>query len=177
MAGVTLYTRVDGTLYEVGGSGGTVAILTLSSTARDSILTAGTEFEVPSHTVGNNSLQVYLDGLLCTNGNEYEEASSTAVTFTSDIAADVEILAVVTDPAGSTITTRTQTDASHAAYAEGDSYGVPSYSLGAGALKVYLDGLIAVEGVTYKEVTSTTISWLTAIPATTEIYVVASTIN
>ena len=48
-------------------------------------LTADTSWTVPSHTVGSKELAVYIDGLLCTAGVEYKDASATTVTFTSDI--------------------------------------------------------------------------------------------
>lgn len=72
-------------------SDGSVSIQTVTSTRRDSVLTAGTPFPVASHAVGSDMIKVYLDGLLCLQGVQFEEVSATAIKFTSDIPADVEI--------------------------------------------------------------------------------------
>lgn len=59
--------------------------------ARDVVLTAGTAYTVPAHTVGKGVL-VYLGGLLYT---DFTDVNSTTITFDVDIPATMEIVVVV----------------------------------------------------------------------------------
>ena len=94
-----LYVKTAGGLQrvEIGGMGGdgSVTRKVLTSSVRSEVLTAGTAFSVPEYTMGDGSLAVYLCGLLCSKGVEYEEVSAKSISFTSDIPADFEITAVV----------------------------------------------------------------------------------
>lgn len=75
---------------------GSVVIQTVTSQSRDSVLTAGTPFAVPNHAVGSDLIKVYLDGLLCLETEHYQEVSSSAIVFTSDIPKDMQITVTVT---------------------------------------------------------------------------------
>lgn len=75
------------------GGGGTRKVVT--SNSREAVLTAGTAWTVPQHTVDSNELAVYIEGLLCTRGVEYTDASSTTIIFTSDIPTDFSLVAEV----------------------------------------------------------------------------------
>lgn len=77
-------------------SDGSVAIQTVTSQSRDSVLVAGAPFAVPQHVVASDLIKVYLNGLLCLEGEHFIEQSATAITFTSDIPADMPITVTVT---------------------------------------------------------------------------------
>lgn len=64
-----------------------------------------------------------------------------------------------------------QTDARTEPLAAGAPYTVPAYSVGTGALMVFLDGILCNAGVEYTELTSTTISFTSDIPLDIEITV------
>lgn len=78
-----------------GTGGGGVTRKIVTSDSRSGVLTAGTAWAVPEHTVGSNELAVYIQGLRCTAGVEYTDASSTTITFTSDIPATFSLAAEV----------------------------------------------------------------------------------
>lgn len=80
---------------DVGGSGGGGTRKIVTSDSRSAILMAGTAWTVPQHTVGGDELLVWIEGLLCTRGVEYTDASSTTITFTSDIPTDFSLVAEV----------------------------------------------------------------------------------
>ena len=77
-------------------SDGSVAIQTVTSQSRDSVLVAGAPFAVPQHVVASDLIKVYLNGLLCLEGEHFIEQSATAIAFTSDIPADMPITVTVT---------------------------------------------------------------------------------
>ena len=157
---------------EIGGEGGSVSRKVFTSSNRSSVLAAGTAFEVPTYTKGDNSLSVFLNGLLCTKGVEYTEATTTSVSFTSDIPADYEITAVVIS--GSGVGTQTvQADESRASVLKaGAAYAVPSHTVGENRLKVYLGGFLADD---WEETSATTIVFGFDIPAVMPIVVIADT--
>ena len=94
-----LYVKIDGKIVAVnidgtgGGSGG-ISRKVLYSTSRASTLAAGTTFEVPEYVLGDNSLEIFLNGVRLSKGVEYAEASTTTVAFTSAIPPTYEITAV-----------------------------------------------------------------------------------
>ncbi len=88
-AGGILPIAIEGT----GGGGGTRKVVT--SNSREAVLTAGTAWTVPQHTVGGDELLVWIEGLLCTRGVEYTDVSSTTITFTSDIPTYFSLVAEV----------------------------------------------------------------------------------
>ena len=167
-----LYVKTAGGLQrvEVGGEGGSVSRKVFTSSNRSAALTAGAAFEVPEYTKGDNSLSVFLNGLLCTKGVEYTEATS--VSFTSDIPADYEITAVVLS--GSGVGTQTvQADESRASVLKaGAAYAVPSHTVGENRIKVYLGGFLADD---WEETSATTIVFGFDIPAVMPIVVIAET--
>lgn len=69
---------------------------------RNTEIAAGTDYTVPSYTVGSGRLQVFLDGVLCAGGTDadscaYKEVgasgeASTTIQFHQSIATDYEIL-------------------------------------------------------------------------------------
>ena len=101
-----LYVKTAGGLQrvEIGGTGGggSVSRKVFTSSNRSAVLTAGTAFEVPEYTKGDNSLSVYIGGLLCSKGVEYNEVTAKTISFTSDIPVDFEITAVVYSSSEST---------------------------------------------------------------------------
>ena len=172
----SLYVKTSSGLerLDLGSSGGGAGVSrkVFSSALRDADLAAGAAFGVPTYTVGSNSLQVFLDGLLCVKGREYTEASATTVTFTSVIDADTQIVAVVTE-GGTGAARAVQVDESRSsAITAGASYAVPTHTFGGRHLSVLLDGLAALEGVNFEDAGATSIRFLSAIPQTTQIVVV-----
>lgn len=94
----SLYVKTAGGILPIaieGTGGGGVTRKIVTSNSRAEVLTAGTAWTVPEHTVGSNELAVYIEGLLCTRGVEYTDASSTTITFTSDIPTDFSLVAEV----------------------------------------------------------------------------------
>ncbi len=78
----------------VGESSG-VTRKVVTSDSRSAVLSAGTAWTVPQHTVGSNELLVWIEGLLCISGVEYTDTSATTITFTSDIPTDFSLVAEV----------------------------------------------------------------------------------
>lgn len=153
-----------------GGSGG-VSHKVFTSTSRSAVITAGTAWTVPSYTVGDNSLAVFVNGLRCIKSQQYVEASSTTITFTFDVPTDFELVVIVTSSSGKA-TRAVQTDTSRTAViSAGTAYTVPSYALGEQRLQVFLDGLQYCD---FTEVSATQISFDIDIPTTMEIVVVVN---
>ena len=175
------YIKDGSTFVPFPGSagGGSISIATLTSSGRSSVITAGTAFDVPAYTVGSSELQVWVDGLLCVKGEQYEETSATTIAFTFDLPADATVTATATTAAGATaFTTSVQTSASRSGViASGELYSVPEYSIGSSMCEVYLNGLQAQIGSVWEEASSSEIRFLTAIPADMEITVVCRKIS
>lgn len=91
-----LPTDAEVTAVSTTSANGAVSSSISTSENRAGVLTAGTPFTVQSHAVGSDLIKVYLNGLLCQEGVHFQEVSATAIIFTSDIAADVQITTVVT---------------------------------------------------------------------------------
>ena len=151
-----------------GGSGG-VSHKVFTSTSRSAVVSTGTAWAVPSYTMGDNSLSVFVNGLRCIKGQQYAEASSTTITFTFDVPTDFELTAIVTS-SSSDAARLVQTDTSRkAVISAGTAYTVPNYALGEQRLQVFLDGLQYCD---FTEVSTTQISFDIDIPTTMEIVVV-----
>lgn len=75
----------------IGGSGAGTHLVSVSE-SRDSVITAGTSYEVPAHPVGENRVAVFLNGLQYA---DFEETSSTTISFNNDIPADMQIIVQV----------------------------------------------------------------------------------
>lgn len=136
------------------GSGSTSSAQVTTSSARDSEVTT---FTTPAYEVGSNTLQVFLNGLLCAKGSEYTETASGKVTFTSPVPKDVTITALVTSGAGATqcVVSAART----ADMPEGSVWTVPEHEMFKGKIDVFLDGLMLLPNVDFAEISSTTISF------------------
>lgn len=154
---------------EIGGGSSGVSYKVFTSTSRSTVISTGTAWTVPSYTMGDNSLAVFVNGLRCIKGQQYTEASSTTITFTFDVPMDFELTVVVTS-SSSDATRSVQTDISRkAVISAGTAYTVPNYALGEQRLQVFLDGLQYCD---FTEVSMTQISFDIDIPTTMEIVVV-----
>jgi len=93
----SLYVKTSSgpVLLDIGSSseGGTRKVV--SSDSRSAVISAGTAWTVPQHTVGGDELLVWIEGLLCICGVEYTDTSATTITFTSDIPTDFSLVAEV----------------------------------------------------------------------------------
>ena len=87
---------------EGAGGSGSVSRKVITSSKRAEVLAAGTAFTVPPYTMGDNSLSVYIGGLLCSKGVEYNEVTAKTISFTSDMPADFEITVAVYSSSEST---------------------------------------------------------------------------
>ena len=157
---------------EIGGEGGSVSRKVFTSSNRSSVLAAGTAFEVPTYTKGDNSLSVFLNGLLCSKSVEYTEVSTTSISFTSNIPADYEITAVVIGGSGAGTQTVQADESRASALKAGTAYAVPSHTVGENRIKVYLGGFLADD---WEETSATTITFGFDIPALMPIVVIADT--
>ena len=178
--GYKAYINDGGTAVPFPGSeGGSVAVKTLTSSGRPSAIAAGTAFDVPTYTVGASELQVWIDGLLCVKGEQYTEVSNEAIAFTFDLPADATVTATATTAVGATaFTTSVQASASRSGpIASGELYAVPEYTVGSSMCEIYLDGIRAPLGTTWEESSSSTIRFLTAIPADMEIVAVCRKVS
>lgn len=70
---------------------GAIPHLVVQTDTRTGDLAAGVAYSVPPYSVGTGSIMVFLDGILCNAGVEYNELTSTTISFTSDIPLDIEI--------------------------------------------------------------------------------------
>lgn len=88
-----LYVKTAGGLQrvEIEGTGGGSTQTVQTDKSRNAVLTAGTAYTVPAHTVGKGVL-VYLGGLLYT---DFTDVSATTISFDVDIPATMEIVVVV----------------------------------------------------------------------------------
>lgn len=94
----SLYVKTAGGILPIaieGTGGGGVTRKIVTSNSREAVLTAGTAWTVPQHTVSSNELSVHIEGLLCTRGVEYTDVSATTISFTSDIPTDFSLVAEV----------------------------------------------------------------------------------
>ena len=149
------------------------------SDSRPAVIAAGTPFDVPLYAIGTYQLQVWVDGLLCIKGEQYNELSASTISFTFDLPSDSSVVATVTTSTGATsFSTRVQTSSSRdSVLPAGEPFSVPSYTVGSGMCRVYLDGVIAIQGVTWQEVSSTSICFLVDIPTDIEITAVCSAVS
>ena len=184
MATSLYFKDTDGTFkkIETGGGGGSsvtdISVTTLTSVDRADVIAAGTAFSVPTYALGSDELQIFINGLLCVKGREYTEDTTTTVKFTEAIATDIEISAVVTKSVeGGLLNESAVSENRSAVIASGTVYEVPEHTVGLGRLKVYLDGLLCQLGVHYHDLTETTISFTSDIPAEMQIAVIVTEVN
>lgn len=170
MADLLYIKTADGPVkVEIEGGSGGASHKVFTSTSRSAVISTGTAWTVPSYTMGDNSLAVFVNGLRCIKGQQYTEASSTTITFMFDVPMDFELTVVVTS-SSSNAARLVQTDTSRTAViSAGMAYTVPKYALGEQRLQVFLDGLQYCD---FTEVSTTQISFDIDIPTTMEIVVV-----
>ena len=153
---------------DIGGTGGSVSRTVYTSKSRASILSAGTEWDVPTYTKGNNSISIYVNGVLCVKGEEYTEVTTTSVSFTSDIPSDYELTAVVLGGSGAGTHLVSVSESRDNVIAAGTNYEVPAHTVGENRISVFLNGLQYAD---FTETSSTTISFNNDIPADMQIVV------
>lgn len=147
-----------------GGASSTVQVVV--STSRSASITS---FDTPPYTVGSHDLQVFLNGLLCVEGTDYTETSSGKITFSTAIAPDIHIAAIVTngkDPVQVAVS-----QSRPAAIASGAAYDVPEHTVGGNKLQVFIDGLLVAPTVDYQEISQTQIVFNDSVPADRQIVI------
>ena len=161
-------------LYDAGA----LSVNTLYSADRSSVHPAGTAFDVPAYTIGSGELQVYFNGVLCVKDEQYTEDTPTTIKFSFDIPMDAEICAVSTTSADGSVNITTQTSESRSGVlTAGTPYAVPAHAIGSDLIKVWLDGLLCLEGEHFNEVSSSAITFTSDIPADMQITVTVTTIS
>lgn len=151
-----------------GTGGGTVSRTVFTSKSRTGALGVGTEWNVPTYTKGNNSLSVFINGVLCVNGEEYTEVTATSVSFTSEIPADYELTAAVIGGSGAGTRLVSVSESRESEIVAGADYDVPAHTVGENRIAVFLNGLQYSDFI---ETSSTTISFDNNIPADMQIIV------
>lgn len=124
-----------------GGGGGSTSLSRLVSRNRETVLTAGTAFTVPTYTPDGKSLTVTYNGLMLALGTDYTEESATTIKFAFDLAVDDVIVATAYGATDSATRAMQVDTARSAVIAVGQSYQVPTYVLGTESLQVWLNGL------------------------------------
>lgn len=150
------------------GGGGSVTRKVLTSSTRSGVLTAGTAFEVPAYTKGDNSLSLEWNGLHLVKDVDYAEATTTTVTFAFDLAKNDVVRAVVIGGSGVGSMTVAVDERREAVLAAGTAYAVASHPLAENRVSVFLNGVAYTD---FHEVTQTTITFDDDIPATMQIVV------
>lgn len=167
-----LYVKTPSGLQKVeiegAGGGGSVSRKVFTSSNRSAVLTAGTAFEVPTYTKGDNSLSLEWNGLHLVKDVDYAEATTTTVTFAFDLAKDDVVRAVVIGGSGVGSMTVAVDEIRDAVLAAGTAYAVASHPLAENRVSVFLDGVAYGD---FHETTQTTITFDDDIPATMQIVV------
>lgn len=128
-----------------------------------------TSFDTPPYTVGSHDLQVFLNGLLCVEGTDYAEISSGKITFSTAIAPDIHIAAIVTNGQDPVQVAVSQSRPS--AIASGGTYDVPEHTVGGNKLQVFVDGLLITPTIDYQEISQTQIVFNDSVPADRQIVI------
>lgn len=150
-------------------SGGSTSLSRLVSRNRETVLTAGTAFTVPTYTLGGKSLTVTYNGLMLALGTDYTEESATTIKFAFDLAVDDVIVATAYGATDSATRAMQVDTARSAVIAVGQSYQVPTYVLGTESLQVWLNGLKYTD---FTEVDATHIAFDIDIPTDMQIIAV-----
>ena len=140
-----------------------------SSTQRDSVLPAGTALAVPSYVAGASQIAVCVDGLMLAKGRDYEEASSTTITFAFDLEADSVVTVVTTVSSQEAGASVVLDDSRSSVIAAGAAYSVPPHTVG--LLRCWLDGVACVPGLHFTNETETSIAFTSDIPADMQIII------
>lgn len=173
------YKDTDGVIKPVPlYDAGALSVNTLYSVDRSSVHPAGTAFDVPAYNIGSGELQVYFNGVLCIKDEQYTEDTSTTIKFTFDIPMDAEICAVSTTSSDGSVVITTQTsDSRDGVLVAGTPFAVPKHTVGSDLIKVFLDGLLCQQDVHFLEMSSSSISFTSDIPADMQITVTVMTIS
>lgn len=166
----SLWVKTDGKLHrvEVGGEGGSVSRKVFTSSNRSAVLTAGTAFEVPVYTKGDNSLSLEWNGLHLVKDVDYTETTTTTVAFAFDLEKDDLVRAVVIGGSGVGSMTVAVDESRDAVLTAGIAYAVVSHPLAENRVSVFLNGVAYTD---FHEVTQTTITFDDDIPAAMQIVV------
>lgn len=167
---VKAYVLVDGKPEEIaGGSSGSIAQTVWSSTQRDAVLPAGSTLTVPSYVAGASQIAVCVDGLMLAKGRDYEEASSTSITFTFDLEADSVVTVVTTISSQEAGASVVLDESRSSVIAAGAAYSVPLHTVG--LLRCWLDGVACAPGIHFTNETETSIAFTSDIPADMQIII------
>ena len=141
----------------ITGGGGGAATYTRGSGTGNGVLQL---FSTPTYTVGNDSLLVYVDGVLMQNTSDYAETDSFHVTFVNAPANGAALSFLVGTPYSGPVSTFGM------GYATGDGtvgpYTTPAYTTGTHALMVFDDGVLMKIGVDYTETTGSSVTFTSA---------------
>lgn len=168
---VKAYAWVGGKAEEIAGGGGSgsIAQTVWSSTHRDGVLAAGDQLAVPTYVAGSSQIAVSVDGLMLAKGRDYEEASSTSITFAFDLEAD-SVVTVVSNVSSQGATASVVVDESRSAVIPaGSAYAVPNHTVG--LLRAWLDGVACAPGRDFTSETETTVAFTSDIPADMQIII------
>ena len=152
----------------VGGEGGSVSRKVFTSSNRSAVLAAGTAFEVPEYTKGDNSLSLEWNGLHLAKDVDYTEATTTTVAFAFDLATNDVVRAVVIGGSGVGSMTVAVDESRDAVLVAGTAYTVTAHPLAENRVSVFLNGVAYTD---FHEVTRTTITFDDDIPAAMQIVV------
>lgn len=165
MANYSAFINDNGTWVPFPGAGSTTVQAVVSTSRSASITT----FDTPPFTVGSHELQVFLNGLLCVEGTDYTETASGKISFSTAIAPDIHIAAIVangTDPVQVAVS-----QSRPSAIASGAAYDVPEHTVGGNKLQVFIDGLLVTPTVDYQEISQTQIVFNDSVPADRQIVI------
>lgn len=140
-----------------------------SSAQRDAVLPAGAALTVPSYVAGASQIAVCVDGLMLARGRDYEEASSTTITFAFDLEADSVVTVVLTVSSQGATASVVLDESRSSAITAGSAYTVPSHTVG--LLRAWLDGVACAPGRDFTSETETSIAFTSDIPADTQIII------
>lgn len=148
------------------------------SADRANVHPSGTPFDVPAYTPGSGELQVFVDGLLCVKGQQYDEISKTTIAFTFDLSVDTEVTAVATTSGtGSVLTTTATSESRDAVISAGSPWPVTPHAVGSDLIEVYLYGLQLQKDVHFHELSGSAIAFTSDIPTTAPITTVVTTVS
>ncbi|MBQ3170953.1 MAG: hypothetical protein IJB53_03425 [Mailhella sp.] len=137
-----------------------IAEVRSSEGERASAISVGAEWPVPAYTVGASQLEIFMDGLACMKGGQYEEAGeegeqSTTIIWNIDIDTDRDILIRQTVLRTNTLEAvgelRSFGGERAEAISAGRDWSVPPYEVDSGRLEVYVDGIACMKGQQYRE--------------------------
>lgn len=173
MATYSIYANDGGNLYPVAGSS-QYSVSRIHAVVNEA--SEGGTINTPAKfTVGSHQVKVFLNGLLIPEGigfTENSDGTSVEILYSLTVGDEIDIEVST----ATSLTVVVQRDSSRdAVMAAGTSYTVPEHKVGINHLTVYLDGMCALEGITYTDASTTTITFTNDIPIDMEIIVYAIT--